>query len=123
MISAPFGACLLADIGADVVKVEHPKGDPLREWSPKKEERSLWWKIKNRNKRLVCLHLHDRRRSATTFPRWLCPECWGTRLSRHGASVGVIASWCDVVRLQSAEFMDWVPIRSAAVHLTQVSWW
>jgi crotonobetainyl-CoA:carnitine CoA-transferase CaiB-like acyl-CoA transferase len=58
MIAGPFGGTLLADYGADVIKIEKPdRGDPMREWSPMKDGQSLWWKVTGRNKRLVTLNL------------------------------------------------------------------
>lgn len=58
MIAAPTAGCLLADFGADVVKVEHPRlGDDLRRWPPTKQGLSLWWKVTNRNKKLITLDL------------------------------------------------------------------
>ena len=58
MVAGPFGGTLLADLGADVIKVERPNGgDPMREWSPMKDGRSLWWKVTARNKRLITLDL------------------------------------------------------------------
>jgi crotonobetainyl-CoA:carnitine CoA-transferase CaiB-like acyl-CoA transferase len=45
----------LGDFGADVIKVEPPQGDPLREW--KEEGHSLFWKVYGRNKRSVVLNL------------------------------------------------------------------
>ena len=56
-------ATVLADHGADVVKVEHPRsGDPLRTWL--KERGQLWWKIYGRGKRSVTLNLADARGQA-----------------------------------------------------------
>src|SRR5215218_8225880 len=58
MLAGPFAGTLLADYGADVIKVEKPGvGDALREWSPMKDGTSLWWKVTARNKRLVTLDL------------------------------------------------------------------
>jgi len=49
---------LLADHGAQVIKIEHPiHGDPLRQWSPMKDGISLWWKVTARNKRAITLDL------------------------------------------------------------------
>ncbi|MDA0991493.1 MAG: CoA transferase [Verrucomicrobia bacterium] len=45
----------LADFGADVIKIEPPAGDPLREW--KEAGQSLYWKTYSRNKRSVALNL------------------------------------------------------------------
>lgn len=58
MISGGFATMQLADFGADVVSVEHPrKPDPLREWPPFDEGESLWWKSIGRNKRCITLDL------------------------------------------------------------------
>ena len=58
MIGGPFAATLAADYGADVIKVEKPEGgDAIREWSPIKDGRSLWWKVTARNKRLITLNI------------------------------------------------------------------
>jgi crotonobetainyl-CoA:carnitine CoA-transferase CaiB-like acyl-CoA transferase len=58
MIAGPFAATLLADYGADVIKIEKPKtGDPMRQWTPMKDGQSLWWKVTARNKRLITLNL------------------------------------------------------------------
>jgi formyl-CoA transferase len=50
-------ATMLGDFGADVVKVEHPSGDPLRSLGWHKNDVSLWWAHVNRNKRYVTLNL------------------------------------------------------------------
>jgi crotonobetainyl-CoA:carnitine CoA-transferase CaiB-like acyl-CoA transferase len=56
MVAGGVAGMLLADFGADVVKVEQPRtGDPLRQWSA--EGQSLWWKVYARNKRFVTLNL------------------------------------------------------------------
>lgn len=47
----------LADFGADVIKVEPPEGDPLRDW--KEDGQSFFWKAYGRNKRSICLNLRD----------------------------------------------------------------
>lgn len=58
VVAAPFAAALLADYGADVVKVEIPgTGDALRALAPHKDGVPLWWKVTNRNKRGVTLDL------------------------------------------------------------------
>ena len=56
--AAPFAAALLADYGADVLKVEMPGiGDPLRELEPFDGEESLVWAALARNKRSITLDL------------------------------------------------------------------
>ena len=58
VIAGPWASTLLADYGADVVKVELPgRGDPLRDMPPHKEGKPLWWKVTNRNKRGITLDL------------------------------------------------------------------
>jgi len=58
MIAGPLSATLLGDFGADVIKIEQPGvGDPMRHWTPVKQDRSLWWKVIGRNKRLITLNL------------------------------------------------------------------
>ena len=56
MVAGGVAGMLLADFGADVVKVEQPGvGDPLRQWTA--EGRPLWWKVYARNKRFITLNL------------------------------------------------------------------
>ena len=58
IIAAPFSATLMADLGADVVKLELPgTGDGLRGFPPFKDGKSLWWKATNRGKRFATLDL------------------------------------------------------------------
>ncbi|WP_162913420.1 CoA transferase [Rhodospirillaceae bacterium SYSU D60014] len=58
MLAGPFVGTLLADFGADVIKVEKPgKPDPLREWPPHKDGVALWWKSMARGKRTVTLDI------------------------------------------------------------------
>lgn len=59
MIAAPFGAVLLGDFGADVIKVEMPgKGDTLRHVGPFKDQEPLRWPGLSRNKKSLTLDLH-----------------------------------------------------------------
>src|SRR3954464_16010189 len=56
LVPGGVAGMLLADFGADVVKVEQPgTGDPLRQWTA--EGLPLWWKVYARNKRFVTLNL------------------------------------------------------------------
>ena len=57
LFAGPMVATLLGDYGADVIKVEHPGGDSLRNLGWEKDGVSLWWAVVNRNKRGVTLKL------------------------------------------------------------------
>ena len=62
-VAAPLAARILADFGAEVIKVEPPgRGDELREWGTMVPTRagmiSAWWLAQSRNKRLITLDLH-----------------------------------------------------------------
>lgn len=57
IFAGPFAAMLLADFGADVVKVEHPRGDALRTHGHSKDGVGLMSKYINRNKRSITLDL------------------------------------------------------------------
>lgn len=58
VVAAPTTAALLADYGATVTKVELPGvGDSLRQFAPFKDGKSLWWKVTNRDKKMVTLDL------------------------------------------------------------------
>lgn len=58
LIAGPFCGQLMADFGAEVIKVEPPgKGDPMRVWGRNKDGKSLWWPVIARNKKSVTLDL------------------------------------------------------------------
>lgn len=57
--AGPFCGMLLADMGADVVKIEGPDGDPMREWPPFNNGFSENFASLNRNKRSVQIDLKD----------------------------------------------------------------
>ena len=57
--AGPFCGMLLADFGADVIKIEGPKGDSLRQWPPLSKGYSENFDSLNRNKRSVELDLKD----------------------------------------------------------------
>jgi len=61
LFAGPVIACMLGDYGADVIKVEHPRGDNLRTLGWHKDGVSLWWALVGRNKRAVTLKLSDPR--------------------------------------------------------------
>jgi crotonobetainyl-CoA:carnitine CoA-transferase CaiB-like acyl-CoA transferase len=56
-IAAPFCTRILADLGAEVIKVEPPGGDPFRGWGEVKDGHSLWFSIHGRNKLSIELDL------------------------------------------------------------------
>jgi crotonobetainyl-CoA:carnitine CoA-transferase CaiB-like acyl-CoA transferase len=57
-IAAPFAATLLADFGAEVIKVEQPRvGDFMRTIGPFEDGYSLWWAVEGRNKKSITLDL------------------------------------------------------------------
>lgn len=59
LIAAPFCGQLLADFGADVIKIERPdRGDPMRSWGVVEKGASLSWNVIARGKRCVTADLH-----------------------------------------------------------------
>jgi len=59
LFAAPQIAAVLGDLGADVVKVEPPQGDPLRAMGVQRSGHSLMWALAARNKRSVTLDFDD----------------------------------------------------------------
>lgn len=58
LIAGPYASALLAQFGAEVIKIEPPKtGDPLRKWRKLHDGTSLWWYTQSRNKKSVTLDL------------------------------------------------------------------
>ena len=57
LFAGPLAATVLGDFGAEVLKVEHPRGDPARTHGYSKDGIGLWWKMLGRNKRAVTLNL------------------------------------------------------------------
>jgi len=57
IFAGPLIATVLGDFGADVIKIEHPRGDPLRGHGYQKDGVPLWWKVVGRNKRTITLDL------------------------------------------------------------------
>lgn len=58
LIAGPFCSRMLAEFGAEVIKIETPDGgDPLRQWRVLKDGTSLWWSVQARNKKSLSLNL------------------------------------------------------------------
>ncbi|PRE08736.1 CaiB/BaiF CoA transferase family protein [Burkholderia multivorans] len=58
LIAGPFAGRMLAEFGADVIKIEPPGvGDPLRKWRLLHDGTSVWWAVQSRNKSSVTLDL------------------------------------------------------------------
>src|SRR5579875_239804 len=62
LLAAPFASTLMADFGAEVIKLELPgSGDPMRQLAPIHKGQSLWWKATARNKKSATLDLRTPR--------------------------------------------------------------
>ena len=62
LIAGPYAGTLLAQFGAEVIKIETPvNGDPLRKWRKLHDGTSLWWYSQSRNKKSVTLNLKSER--------------------------------------------------------------
>ena len=62
LIAGPFCARMLAEFGAEVIKIEAPgEGDPIRKWRVLKDGNSLWWYVQSRNKKSITLNMKDKR--------------------------------------------------------------
>ncbi|KAB2969638.1 CaiB/BaiF CoA-transferase family protein [Zoogloea sp.] len=58
LIAGPFCTRILAEFGAEVIKIESPQGgDPLRQWRKLHQGTSLWWSVQARNKKSVTINL------------------------------------------------------------------
>ena len=57
LLAGPFAGCMLGYFGAEVIKVEPPGGDPIRNWREVKDGTSLWWRSLGRNKKCISLDL------------------------------------------------------------------
>jgi formyl-CoA transferase len=65
LIAGPFAARMMAEFGAEVIKVEATDGgDPIRSWRYLHEGTSLWWYVQARNKKSITLNLKDARAQA-----------------------------------------------------------
>src|SRR5215475_14058828 len=60
VLAGPYCTMLLADLGADVIKVESPAGDDTRHWvPPKRGDTGTYYLAVNRNKRSIVLDFRD----------------------------------------------------------------
>lgn len=61
LLAGPFCGQLMADFGAEVIKIEQPgKGDPMRQWGREKPHgKSLWWPVIARNKKSVEINARE----------------------------------------------------------------
>ncbi|WP_285423815.1 CaiB/BaiF CoA-transferase family protein [Pseudomonas sp. efr-133-TYG-103a] len=60
LIAGPFAAKMLAEFGAEVIKIEPPvTGDPLRKWRLLHDGTSVWWAAQSRNKQSLTLDLRQ----------------------------------------------------------------
>ncbi len=60
LIAGPYAGSVLAYFGAEVIKIESPRGgDPLRRWRQMHGENSFWWYSLARNKKSVTLDLNQ----------------------------------------------------------------
>jgi crotonobetainyl-CoA:carnitine CoA-transferase CaiB-like acyl-CoA transferase len=109
MVAGGVAGMLLADFGAEVIKVEQPgTGDPLRQWTT--DGHPLWWKVYGRNKRYITLNLKDpqgRELLQRLVPRFdVVMESFvpGT-LERMGLGWDVLSGWNS--RLILARISGW----------------
>ena len=59
IVAGPFCGALMAEFGAEVIKVEMPgRGDDVRRMGPSEEDVGYWWAVENRNKKVITLDLH-----------------------------------------------------------------
>src|SRR6188474_426682 len=109
MVAGGMAGMLLADFGADVIKVEQPgTGDPLRQWTT--DGHPLWWKVYGRNKRCITLNLKEPRgrellqRLVPRFDVVMESFVPGT-LERMGLGWDVLSGWNS--RLILARISGW----------------
>ena len=67
LLAGPFAGTILGYFGAEVIKVEPPTGDPIRQWREVKDGNSLWYYSLARNKKSVTLDLKAERGRELAF--------------------------------------------------------
>lgn len=107
-LAAPYAASLFSEYGAEVIKVEQPSGDHMREIGPFRGDVSLWWKVIARNRQSVTLDLNTE--EGRDIFRKLAGEC----------DVVIVNYRPEALKKWSLEFEDLVKCRSDIVfyHLT-----
>jgi crotonobetainyl-CoA:carnitine CoA-transferase CaiB-like acyl-CoA transferase len=89
LIAGPFCTRILAEFGAEVIKVELPKsGDPIRNWRVLHNGTSLWWYVQSRNKK--CITLDIRTEEGLGVIKELLAEC---DVLVENFRPGTIAKW------------------------------
>jgi crotonobetainyl-CoA:carnitine CoA-transferase CaiB-like acyl-CoA transferase len=88
-VASPFATMLLADLGADVIKVEPPHGDEWRRYDPFQDGESRYFYALNRGKRSVALDLktadgRERSRELIASADALVHNCLPDRARRFG---------------------------------------
>jgi crotonobetainyl-CoA:carnitine CoA-transferase CaiB-like acyl-CoA transferase len=61
LFAGPLAATILGDFGAHVIKIEHPRGDPVRQHGYSRDGVPLWWKMLSRNKQAITLNFSKQR--------------------------------------------------------------
>lgn len=71
-IAGPFCCRMLADQGAEVIKIENPAGEPLRNWGHHSQGHSIIWSVMNRNKKMITVDMKnpDARPVLERLVRW-----------------------------------------------------
>jgi len=107
-LAAPYAASLFSEYGAEVIKVEQPTGDHMREIGPFRGDVSLWWKVIARNRQSVTLDLNQEEGRAVF--KELVSQC----------DVVIMNYRADALKKWGLEFEDLVKCRPDIVfyHLT-----
>ncbi len=96
LFAGPLAATLLGDHGAEVIKIEHPRGDPSRTHGAAKDGVGLWWKMLGRNKKSITLVLSSDRRARRCSASSRRTPTWSSRTSGPGRwSAGASVPRCS----------------------------
>ena len=106
LIAGPYAASVLAQFGAEVIKVESPgEGDPLRTWRKLHDGTSVWWYSLSRNKKSVTLNLKAAEGAADRRAISSAPPTSSSRTSVPACSRGWGLGWEDLSRVNPALVM------------------